>query len=340
MVIPRRTAGVAERGCPQARADQLMRDHPGMLARRLRTIVQLPEDRRYSVLAEGMQLLAENVATLAADATTLANSRRDRGAADVAEDGDGRGGGIITVVSRPSRHPIRVHGDASIEVWLVELTAPTATVLRAEALLVDEERTWAGRGTPLVYMRRILLRAALRELVGQRLGIRAAAVPLCSGPGGRPQLAGRHARRLDVGCSAGAGVGLIALAEGARVGIDVEPVMPWSRAVLTEGWLSEAECAALLGAPPHERALAATVSWTQKEAVLKGQGVGLPGGAASIPTPIGHRDAMIAGWSVGAVAVPEGHVASLAVADLALEDRGRDTVAELPTTDKRAHEDE
>lgn len=52
-----------------------------MLARRLRTIAQLPEDQRFAVLAEGMQLLAENVVTLEADATTLAASRRNRSAA-------------------------------------------------------------------------------------------------------------------------------------------------------------------------------------------------------------------------------------------------------------------
>lgn len=52
-----------------------------MLPRRLRTIVQVPEHRRFSVLAEGMALLAENVAILEADAATLGASRRDRGAA-------------------------------------------------------------------------------------------------------------------------------------------------------------------------------------------------------------------------------------------------------------------
>ncbi|MDQ3763777.1 MAG: hypothetical protein M3460_19825 [Actinomycetota bacterium] len=52
-----------------------------MLPRRFSTIVQVPERRRFRVLAEGTKLLAENVATLEADATTLDVSRRDRGAA-------------------------------------------------------------------------------------------------------------------------------------------------------------------------------------------------------------------------------------------------------------------
>lgn len=52
-----------------------------MLPRRLSTIVQLPEHQRLPVLAGGAELLAENVATLEADATRLGHSRRDRGAA-------------------------------------------------------------------------------------------------------------------------------------------------------------------------------------------------------------------------------------------------------------------
>jgi AbiV family abortive infection protein len=52
-----------------------------MLPRRLSAILQIPEGRRFNVLAEGMALLAENVGTLEADAATLGASRRDRGAA-------------------------------------------------------------------------------------------------------------------------------------------------------------------------------------------------------------------------------------------------------------------
>lgn len=49
--------------------------------RRLRTISQVPEARRFSVLGEGLELLADNVATLEHDAGTLGAARRHRGAA-------------------------------------------------------------------------------------------------------------------------------------------------------------------------------------------------------------------------------------------------------------------
>lgn len=52
-----------------------------MDARRLKRITQIPEHQRFSVLGEGMDLLADNVATLDLDVRTLGASRRDRGAA-------------------------------------------------------------------------------------------------------------------------------------------------------------------------------------------------------------------------------------------------------------------
>jgi AbiV family abortive infection protein len=52
-----------------------------MLPRRLSTIVQMPEHRRDAALADGLELLAEHVVTLEADASSLAATRRHRSAA-------------------------------------------------------------------------------------------------------------------------------------------------------------------------------------------------------------------------------------------------------------------
>jgi AbiV family abortive infection protein len=52
-----------------------------MEPRRLKTISRIPESQRFCVLSEGMELLADNVATLDLDASTLVASRRSRGAA-------------------------------------------------------------------------------------------------------------------------------------------------------------------------------------------------------------------------------------------------------------------
>ena len=58
-----------------------MSDYGCMASRCLQKIVQTPEHQRFSVLGEGLELLADNVATLDEDVSTLGESRRDRGAA-------------------------------------------------------------------------------------------------------------------------------------------------------------------------------------------------------------------------------------------------------------------
>jgi 4'-phosphopantetheinyl transferase len=137
-------------------------------------------------------------------------------------------------------------------------------------------------------------------------------VPLATTPAGRPFVPG--GRGLDVSCSASGSLGLVAVSRAGRVGIDVQRVAPWSPAVLHEGWLGPGEQAALLALPVEDRSAAVTRAWTQKEAVLKGRGTGLPGGLAATETPIGRATGRSAAWELSDVPVPDGWVASLALA--------------------------
>ena len=208
---------------------------------------------------------------------------------------------------------------ASPTVWHVALDASHADVARAEELLTDDERKRARRGTEGVHRRRVLLRAGLRRVLAVRLGVPARAVPLRVGVTGRPELA--FADGLDVNCSASGAVGLIAVADGVRVGIDVQRVAPWDPDVLAEGWLSAGERAAVVALPEAERPEAVTRSWTQKEAVLKGLGTGLSGGLARVVTPIGRASGAVGEWQVRNVAVPHGCVATVATAPWSTGDR-------------------
>jgi 4'-phosphopantetheinyl transferase len=203
-------------------------------------------------------------------------------------------------------------GPQAPAVWLLALDADDAVVAEAAGLLSPAELARACRGTPVVHRRRVLVRAALRVLLGQRLGLSPAAVELRVTPNGRPETA--DPTELDVSCSASGDVGVVAVAEGARVGIDVERLAPWDAAVLQERWLAPAEQAALAALPPAQRADAVTRTWTQKEAVLKGAGTGLGGGLARVVTTPGQAAGTVAGWDVRSVAVPSGCVASVATA--------------------------
>ena len=198
-----------------------------------------------------------------------------------------------------------------VAVRLVDLAADDRVTARAASVLTPAELARARRGTPAVHRRRVLLRAALRAALAAELGVSARAVPLRTTPSGRPEVG---VPGLDVSCSAGGVLGLVAVGRDCRLGVDLEQVTPWTPDVLDVGWLSPVERRALTRLPATARALAAARAWTQKEAVLKARGTGLLEDPRATVTPIGQPAGTVAGWSVSDVPVPDGWVASLAVA--------------------------
>lgn len=202
-----------------------------------------------------------------------------------------------------------------VEVRLVDLALSDRAVARAEFSLTSTEVARARRGTPAVYRRRVLLRAALRSALGAELRMDPAQVPLHTTPAGRPfvsSIVGDPC--VDVSCSASGDLGAVAVGRAVRVGIDLETVAPWAQEVLEEAWLSGSERVALARLPASLRAAAATRSWTQKEAVLKASGTGLRADPAATVTTIGRKDGVVSGWQIRDVPVPDGWLASLALA--------------------------
>jgi len=198
-----------------------------------------------------------------------------------------------------------------VDVWLLDLALDDDAVARAESSLTPAELARTRRGTAAVRRRRVLLRAALRSFVGAELRMDPARVPIDTTPAGRPFVAGES---VDVSCTASGVLGLVAIGRACRIGIDVETVAPWSPLVLEEAWLSDTERLALARLPAPDRALAATRCWTQKEAVLKAAGTGLRTDPAATVTSVGRTHGVVAGWRVRDIPVPDGWVASLALA--------------------------
>ncbi|WP_176450054.1 4'-phosphopantetheinyl transferase family protein [Geodermatophilus saharensis] len=197
-------------------------------------------------------------------------------------------------------------------VTVVPLVADDEELARAEALLAPEELARARRGTPAVHRRRVLLRAALRSVLAAELGTDPRGVPLRTAPTGRPELPA--ATRLDAGCSAGGLLGLVAVGRGRRIGVDLEPVAPWTPDVADEGWLHATELRAIALLPPGARPVAVARAWTRREAVLKARGTGLRDDPATVVTGVGRTGGPVAGWTLHDVPVPDGWVASLAAA--------------------------
>jgi len=199
-----------------------------------------------------------------------------------------------------------------VDVWVVDLQDPDWDVDAAVARLSPVERERADRGTPEVRRRRVLLRSALREVVGGLLHVPPEAVPIGS-VDGRPVIGGsRQGRRLQVGCSASGGLGLVGVVRGVPIGVDVQRVGEEDVAsAVAEGWLSREEADQIEQLPPGDHPRALTRAWVHKEAVLKARGVGLRSDPVALVTPLADQG-RIDRWALAPVPVPDGWVASVA----------------------------
>jgi 4'-phosphopantetheinyl transferase len=186
----------------------------------------------------------------------------------------------------------------TVEVWSVELAQPPQLVAHLRALLADDERERAARMTDAA--RWIVARAAVRIVLGGRLGLGPAAVEIATGPHGKPELTGAPLRFNHTHAGDRA---LVALAEGVEVGIDVERTARRSTAV--ERTLTAGERAALEGCEDRHTELLRV--WCRKEALAKAIGGGLGWAPEKFDTsdPTGHAlvDLEVSAGYVGALAV-------------------------------------
>lgn len=197
-------------------------------------------------------------------------------------------------------------------VWTVDLTDARWDVDHAASTLTADELVRADRAAPAVRRRRVLLRAALRRVLADALGTTPEAVPLVV-VDGRPLLPhGLH--RFGLSCSAHAGAGLVALTSGAPVGIDLQGVPGEALARAgAEGWLTSRELQGIARLDGSDQAVAIARCWTQKEAVLKAETVGLRRSPATVETPLAPVGRS-GRWWLRDLPAPVGSVASLAVA--------------------------
>jgi 4'-phosphopantetheinyl transferase len=159
-------------------------------------------------------------------------------------------------------------------VWLADLDA-AAAVDGAGDVLSEDERARAQRFVFDVHRRRfIAARAWLRHRLAERLGHPAASLHFEYGPVGKPALAGGD--RLRFNLSHSDRYALLAITDGAEVGVDIEQMRPLSdMGALAERVFSAAERAALMAVPDDRRLEAFFAGWTRKEAYIKARGEGI-----------------------------------------------------------------
>lgn len=149
-------------------------------------------------------------------------------------------------------------------------------------VLSEAERQRAARfRRPRDRRRYIVAHARLRQLLAERLGIRAGQVALGSGAWGKPELQGRQAAsgwhfNLSYSDGPGGGLALCALSRRGPIGVDVEWVRPLADAdILARQFFSPREYGLYRRLPPGDRLLGFFHGWTRKEAFVKALGTGL-----------------------------------------------------------------
>ena len=215
--------------------------------------------------------------------------------------------------------------DPAVALWLCPLDCSSGDARVLARWLSPAEIERADRfGTPALRARWIAGRAALRRLLGARLGIEPAAVALRRGRRGRPELAEEYA--LDFNVSHTDDVALIGIAtgldSGGRIGVDIERE---DRSVNADGlarkFMSERERAGMALLDDAARRRRFLQLWTCKEAMSKATGDALTAPFRDIDVAVDDGPRLIAGpspylagrWRLISASVPTELIATVAL---------------------------
>ena len=213
-----------------------------------------------------------------------------------------------------------------VTLWWCELErTPEELAIIATTLSAAETARAARFGTDALRHRWMAGRAALREVLGRTLGVAPAAIEICPGVRGRPQLADRSAR-IDFNVSHTRGVALIAIARDAplatRIGVDIEHA---EREVgvdmLQKKFLAPSEREHIASLSPDRRRRRFLHYWTCKEAMSKATGDGIIAPFGRLEVELANAPRLRAGpppyvpadWSLHAAAVPAEWFATVAI---------------------------
>jgi 4'-phosphopantetheinyl transferase len=208
-----------------------------------------------------------------------------------------------------------------VRVWRVALNQPSGPL---RELLSAEERSRAERFVfDLDRDHFIVCRGTLRRLLARSLGVVPRSITFRQGPHGKPALDAVAELRFNVSHSGDRG--LIALAVGREVGVDIERVRNSVNLLeIAARFFSPVERAALEALSPIDRRDAFFACWTRKEAYLKALGLGLSLPLDSFDVEVrprvpaalmrtGHDSDAINRWSMYSLAIDPGYAASLVV---------------------------
>ncbi len=117
--------------------------------------------------------------------------------------------------------------------------------------------------------------SAMRSLLGAYLGLSPAEIALSTNAYGKPQIEpGNDTQRIRFNLTHSAGIAALAVSRDYELGIDMERIRPID-ADVAEHHFSSRELLTLRTLPPEQWLPGFYRCWTSKEALLKGEGLGL-----------------------------------------------------------------
>jgi 4'-phosphopantetheinyl transferase len=163
-----------------------------------------------------------------------------------------------------------------IHVWRVELDCPEKSVVALAASLSPAERATASRlQSPRLRRRWTSAHGALRYILSKYAETEPTSLLFEFGSNGKPRLA-LPIHDISFSLSHTDGLTLVAVAAGARIGIDAEMVHSGIEVEsLSRRFFTPAEADEILALPGASRCEAFFRCWTRKEAILKAMGTGL-----------------------------------------------------------------
>lgn len=209
--------------------------------------------------------------------------------------------------------------DDAVTIWRIALDE--VDLIHAPDVLHRDELLRADSlATPALRRRFLSRRTALRQILGNELGIEPAKVAIGLSARGKPHLSDRSGLFFNVSHSGT--LGLLALGAGGELGIDIETVreVPHWTDIVRE-FFDETERELLLGS--DRPALAFLSHWTRKEAVAKATGFGLElplgsfavtnaSGAETFAVTVPGPGGTACRWHVRDVMAGPDHIAALA----------------------------
>jgi 4'-phosphopantetheinyl transferase len=215
----------------------------------------------------------------------------------------------------------------SVSIWWWDIRREETEFAEALAQLSPFERSRLARiAHPAEQQRFLAGRYALRSTLSECTGLDPRAIRFRANRHGKPFLTSRENRHISFSLSHSGDLVCIAVAQGVRVGVDVElrrPRIDWDSA--GELCLHPAEMIQLRRMPIGHRRRAFQRAWCRKEAIVKALGKGMHMPLHTVDAGLFGESSM-PGWQVYNLKAKAGYFAALAVetsGDIRIAERRR-----------------